>query len=214
MHDEIAQWGILRAAWAALMRRLRHRLMLAEVAVRPLPVDPPPADPVPGITIRMATRADLAAAARDLPGALGAEFVDAALARGDLCAAAFDGPHMVAYAWASFSTAPHDDELWVVVEPAHEYAYKSYTRPEYRGRRLVHHVSLCRDQVAVARGARYAVGYIETHNYASRRTYRRLGSRRVGYAGYLVWGGRRCPFRTPGVRACGFRFYRVDGARP
>ena len=46
---------------------------------------------------------------------------------------------MVAFGWFSFGDAMVDDRVWVHIEPPCRYGYKTFTRPEYRGRHLQQH---------------------------------------------------------------------------
>lgn len=204
----VAQWGFRRALWAAFISRIRPWFMLCRVVVRSMKDDPPESDLGNGITIRQASYEDLLAAIDSMPSELNRKFIDGAFARGDLCVAAFDGSKMVASTWASFDTAPHGDGLWVKVEPPYKYSYKSFTHEKYRGRGLIGEVTRLRDSLSVAKGCQYAVGFIETHNYASLQANRRQGSRTVGYAGYLKAFGKTFPFRSPGVVSHTFRFFR------
>lgn len=189
------------------MRRVRPWFMLSRITVRPVTAGMVIEDMDDGLTLRRATRADLVAASDENPDQLSPAFVSDALERGDFCVAAFDGPRMVAWTWASVDTAPHGDGVWVKVQPPYEYGYKSFTNPEYRRRRIIGRISLLRDRIAADIGCTQNVGFIETHNFVSVKSNQRLGSRLVGYAGYFRVFGRVFPFRTPGVVKHTFRFY-------
>ena len=161
-----------------------------------------------GLTMRKATREDLIQAAEFNPEQLSVSFVNEALAKGDYCAAAFDGEQMVAWAWASFDSAPHGDGLRVKVEAPFSYGYKWFTKPEYRGRGIIGPLANLRDQLGAETGVTHNVGFTETHNYASQRSSQRLGAIVVGYAGYLKFFGKAYPFRSRGAASHSFRFYR------
>jgi len=206
--DESIRWGVAATLWARLMGRLRRWLVLCRIQARDLPYGPAPTELEDGFSIRVASIADLHRAAQELPNQLTREFIDAATSRGDLCFAVFQGERMVAWVWRSFSIAPHADGLWVRVDPPNCYSYKSYTQRNFRGRRLIGRLTLYADQVCRDNGCEHSVGFIETHNYASIRANTRLGSQRVGFAGYVKVRGRSYPFRTPGVIPHTFRFYR------
>jgi hypothetical protein len=49
--------------------------------------------------------------------------------------------------------------------------------------------------------------YNEITNYAIGAAADYLGRRRIGYAGYLKWLGRRIPFRTRSLEKIGFEFF-------
>jgi hypothetical protein len=208
--EKPARWGGVATLWARLMGRLHRWLVLCRVQARELPHGRADTVLEDGFSIRVASRAELDRAAAELPRQLNREFIDAAMARGDLCFGVFEGERMMAWVWRSFSTAPHADGLWVRVDWPNCYSYKSYTRPDLRGRRLIGRLTLYADQVCREKGCEHSVGFIETHNYASIRANERLGSRRVGYAGYVRLFGRSYPFRTPGAVPHTFRFYRHD----
>lgn len=203
--------GPLAALWGAAMQRARPWVVLCRVHVREMNRSGIPSERYDGMTIRVATPDDLNRAADDMPGQLERQFIDRAMARGDICLAAFHDGAMVSFVWRSFTTAPHGDGLRVRVEWPYWYTYKAYTRPDFRGRRVSGLLTLYGDEVCRDRGYRYGVGFIETHNYASIRSNMRLGSKLVGYAGYVKLFGKVCPFRTPGVISHTFRFYRDTG---
>lgn len=150
--------------------------------------------------MRLATRDELMEAARDPEFGLVPADVDLALARGDICAAAFDGERMVSYVWRSFSSAKYGDDLWVEIRKPYRYGYKGYTMPEYRGRHLQNSVALFTDDLCVARGHTHSLSLIETHNYPSVQSELRRHSVLVGWVGYFRIFGRTYPFRTPGAR--------------
>ncbi len=160
-----------------------------------------------GVSIRMATRDDLIRAAHEMPKQLGFRFLEDALARGDICLAAFHDETMVAFIWRSFTRVPHADGLWVEVEWPYRYGYKAYTKPDFRGQGLSGWLSRLGDEVCLDKGFRYGVGFVETHNYPSIKADLRVGGRMVGYAGYLKLFGKAYPFRTRGVVPHTFRFY-------
>lgn len=201
-----ARWGFSRSVYAWIMDSIRPWFMLAQVTVRPLWAEPPKTPLPDSVSIRVATPDEIARAMLEMPDQLNPEFVESALARGDYCSAVFDGEKMVGFGWRSHTTAPHGDGLWVGFEKPYRYGYHAYTRPEYRGQ----HISDPRvaDWLSVARGARFTVGFTETHNFASIRRNRRYGNKRVGYAGYFKIFGKPYPFRTPGAKRHTFRFYR------
>ncbi|MEO8157955.1 MAG: GNAT family N-acetyltransferase [Betaproteobacteria bacterium] len=133
--------------------------------------------------------------------------VRAAYGRGDLCVAAFDGDYLVGYQWFAFGPTPHIDGVWVDFNTSVRYGYKQFVRPEYRGRHIAAGLSTHCDRTCVQRGCLRTVSFIDLENDASWRATSRLGSRAVGYAGYVSLFGLFFAFRTAGARVCGFRFY-------
>ena len=212
LREQIASWGIARTLWAQLMTRSRGWFMLSRVYVLSLKRGALPPDLDRRLSIRLAFREDLIRAVREMPKQLDIDSVEKALARGDLCVAAFNGERMVAFAWGSCTTAPHSDGLRVKVDWPYTYGYKSYVQPEFRGKRLSAALILVRDKVHFERGFQSSVGFVETHNFPSLRINLAMGSRLVGYAGHFRLFQQAYPFRTPGVRAHTFRFYRQNNS--
>ena len=201
------RWGYFQAFWAGVAVRLRRWFMLCQVQVRPNQSVGDADVSHDGIEVRLASKDELLAAANDLPKQLDAAFVHAALARGDLCAAAFDSAGMVGFQWASFSTAEVSEQLGVEFPSSCRYGYKGFVRPDYRGRRIAWRVMRYLDSECLRRGYTHTIVYVETHNYASLANLRRLGNECIGYAGFIKTGRRYHPFATPGARRHGFRFY-------
>lgn len=160
-----------------------------------------------GLVYREAEPHELYEAGRDPEMGLSREFLDAAFERGDIAFAAFDGPRLVSYVWRSESAAPHDGNIWARVDPPYCYAYKSFTLPEYRGKRISPGVHLCSDNAMLRRGYKYRAGFVEISNWASLAMGKHMGSQVVGKAGYLGWFGRCISFRSRGVKAIGFEFF-------
>jgi len=183
--------------------------MLCRVNVKELDLYPEIRELGGGLTMRKATPEDLLQAIKDSPEHFDTAFVDGVLERGDICVGAFDGEHMVAWAWASFCIAPHGDGLWVKIAPPYSYGYKWFTKPKYRGRDIIGKLTELRDKLTAEAGPTHHVGFTETHSYASLTSSSRLGTRCVGHAGYFKLFGKAYPFRTPGAVKHTFRFVRA-----
>jgi len=201
------RWGLFRSLWAALMNRISPWIMLCQVQTRRNAAREDTSVSAGSLRIGLATRDDLNRAVADMPEQLDADFVESALARGDICAAAFDDSRMVSFQWASFTTARVNDRLSVKFTEPFRYGYKGFTDSAYRGRRIAREVMLFCDSECLACGYTHTIVYVETHNYASRANLKRLGNRCVGYAGFITVGSRCYPFRTPGVKRRGFGFH-------
>lgn len=181
--------------------------MLSQVLYRELTSADTVLDIPPEFTMRVATRNDLVQAQPDWPkGALETEFIDAALARGDLCIAAFAGEKLLAMVWRSFSVAPHSDLVDIHVEKPYWYTYKMMTLPQARGTGLGGLLTVVCDRLCQDSGCVGGVGFVETHNYSSLRANAKVGAKRVGYAGIVQVCGKAYPFRTSGVRPFTFQF--------
>lgn len=131
-----------------------------------------------------------------------------AFRRGDLCVGAYDAGKLVGYQWLALGATPHVRGVWVEFDRRSRYSYKKFVRPDYRGRRIAEGLSTHADQLCRELGRTSTIGFIRLDNDASWRASARLGSRTVGYAGYLPIGDRIIAFRSPGARRCGFRFYK------
>jgi hypothetical protein len=166
LKTNLARWGLMKTVWAAIMVRLKPWVMLSQVHIRKNQQEhkAPTHD---GITIRLADYAELVRASESMPDQISLAFIQSSLSRGDICAGAFADTTMVGFQWASFTTAMVNDELWVKFNEPYRYGYKGYTRPEYRGRRLIQSVLRCADRECLARGRTHTISYIETHNYPS-----------------------------------------------
>jgi len=211
---DLERWGPLRFLHIRIMLFLRPWLILARVHVRTLSRTARVPELPEGYSVRIATRDELVRAALDTTMGLRLASIDAALDRGDICAAAFDRDRMVAYVWRSFSTAPHVDGLWVTFERPYRYGYKALTHPDYRGQHLQDALSFLTEPPSVERGYTEGLAFVETHNYASIAQDLRRGNRVVGWAGYFKLFGRVYPFRTPGARRHTFKFVRSVEGQP
>jgi GNAT superfamily N-acetyltransferase len=155
---------------------------------------------------------ELRSASKDSSLGLNSNFIDKAIARGDQTYGAFDGTKLVSYIWRSAGCAPDADGVWVRVRKPYNYSYKSFTRPEYRGQGISPVAHLFSDNEMHKQGYRYRAGFVSIANYASLRMGKKMGSQRIGYAGYFAGFGRLMPFRTRAVREIGFEFFRPKDA--
>lgn len=135
------------------------------------------------------------------------EFVQAALERGDLAFGAFDKSLLVAYIWRSTTSAPHTDKLWVRVERPYCYAYKSFSRTSYRGNHIVPALIQYSDRKMLNLKYTHRIGFIAVTNFASLAMGDHMGTRTIGYIGYLEWFGKHIPFRTRSVAEIGAKFF-------
>jgi len=200
-------WGLTKTLYARLMRALSRWLFFCVVELRPLRSDPNVPTLAPGRRVRVATQEELDTITDDPVYEITKTFIRDSLKRGAYCMAAFDGDTIVSYTWRAFSTAPHVEGLWVEFDRRYRYGYKGFTHPDYRQQGLQNAISLLSDAECIRRGRTHGIGFIETHNYPSLISNHKRGNKRVGYAGFLRIRGRLFPFRTPGAKRHGFRFY-------
>jgi len=214
LRAEIKRWGWMRMLFKWLMRSLGKYagLHIYRVNKRPLGGYPGSPDLPSGISLAIVPPGKLLDAAVDPELDMDPNFVRAALARGDLAFGAFDGDLLIAYVWRTFTAAPAEDGLWVRVDRPCHYAYKAFTLPSYRGKRIHIAISLLCDKYFMERGYAAEVGFSEISNYPSIAAAKFLGRRRVGFAGYVRCLGRRISFRTPGLKKLGFEFFEPKGS--
>lgn len=131
----------------------------------------------------------------------------AAFARGEICAGALDGERLAGYAWFAFAPTPHVDGLWMDFDADVAYTYRTFVRPEHRGRGIAAALYRLADLHCLERGRRHAVLCVEAHNRPSLLAAERSGARDLGFTAYAHVGGVFLSMRTAGVRRVGYRFY-------
>ena len=137
---------------------------------------------------------------------LAADKVKAAFDRGDLCAGAFDADRLAGYCWFAFAPLPHLDGVWVDFGPQVAWTYKSYVRPEYRGRGIARHLYVFGDAPALERRRAVSVICVESHNRPSIAAARGAGYANAGWAGYLRRPGPVRAWSSAAARGYGIRF--------
>ena len=142
-----------------------------------------------GITIRLATAADLPALAGVVSPSTLAEFARRFEA-GRLCGIAFDGDRIVAYAWAGFEVRLEIERFNFPMLPGEVHLFNAYTTPQYR-RMGVMASMLSLLSTLHAQGARRIVVTVEKRNYPSLSFCKRIGLLPVGYARYMRLFGRK-----------------------
>ncbi len=209
VREDIRRWGVIKALYVRVMWRLQKYLgfRLFVVHSRVLTGDVPDDDIPDGSSVRMLGEDELTEFSRDPSLGLSASFVAGARARGDVCFGYLERGLLVSYEWIGTKPTPAEAGLWVRFGEGYSYSYKAFTVPAHRGRRLQQRLVHRSEHWRISQGSRYNIGYIDTRNLASIAADRRYGNRPVGYAGYLNWFGRVVPFRTPGAKARGFRFF-------
>jgi hypothetical protein len=192
-----------------MMWRLQAQIGIhvCRVQVRPLATKPPDLNLSAEVSLTIIDRGALLKASEDPTMDMSREFVNAALERGDVAFGAFDGDTLASYLWRALKTAPHEDDLWVRVDWPCCYTYKTFTHPNYRGRRLSASVSFFADAYFLERGYSRSITFVEASNMPSLVTSKYTGNEAIGYAGYVKWLGRCFPYRTPHVKQTGFEFF-------
>ncbi len=103
------------------------------------------------------------------------KFLDIALGKEDLCYGILDGEHLVSYGWYSLKPTALTDDLFVHFGGSWSYMYKGYTPPEYRGQK--HHAAgMARSlEELTKRGLDGLISVVETNNFPSLRSCKRMG---------------------------------------
>jgi hypothetical protein len=123
-------------------------------------------------------------------------FLRRALGAKDECFAIREGDTLVSYGWYSLGANHFSDELTLHHDPGWVYAYRGFTHPAYRGRRL-HANRMTTALVAYRnRGFKGLVTCVERSNSASLRSCARMGYRTFGGI-YAVQVGRLLGVRRP-----------------
>jgi hypothetical protein len=211
--EDLRRWGLARSIYRRIMRRVAPVLHVSFALSRQLGRSEVLSTHA-GCSLRVATREEQLRAASHPAQQMTPEFVDYALSRGGICTAAFDGDDMVAYVWRAFVPTRHNEDLWLTFGPPYRYGYKALTLPAWRGRHLQEMMGCVGERLCIERGRTRSIGFIETHNYASLASAKRIGDETIGVIGYLRIAGRVFPFRSPGARRAGFGFTREPDARP
>ena len=140
--------------------------------------------------VRVLDRSDLARYSREALYEISARFLDGIAARDDLCVAAFSGHDLVSYRFFAGQPTDIDAHLRFHSPPGWIYAYKAFTHPSWRGRRLHREVFL-RSLPEVSRwlgGAREPLGFVTlvlSDNESSARALARVGFE--SFTSFSVW---------------------------
>ncbi|MEM7097840.1 MAG: GNAT family N-acetyltransferase [Pseudomonadota bacterium] len=178
--------------------------MFAYLVVKPMKPGTPNAHA--DLSLRMASSEELLRSAKDQPRHFDEQFVRQALAKNDVCAAAFKDEEIVGFVWGALQIAPHDKYLNVQVEHPYLYAYKSFVKKEYRGSSLSVDLINTRDLHLQNRGLQHTVMFIETKNKASLNIMHKVGGRPQGYVGFFRWRSFVVTFHSPKARTHKFKF--------
>jgi hypothetical protein len=128
-------------------------------------------------------------------------FVRHSLEAGDRCYGITDGDTLASYGWYSKRPTRMTDELRFRFDDAYVYMFKGFTLPAYRGKRL-HAIGMARALEGYTRlGSKGILSYVESNNFPSLRSCRRMGYEDVGTIVVSTIRGRHYAFRSRGCRA-------------
>lgn len=206
------RWGWKRTILASVVRIGSRYLGVHVYRVRSRDAETIVPSPcrLPGVEYRRISEDELVKAAKDPRLYLERDFVQEAIARGDVPFGAFKGSTLAGYLWRSFSVAPHKNSLWVRVNPPYCYAYKAFARHEYRGQHIVPGILLFSDEYLFAQGYTHRIGFVEISNFSSLAMNKHIDSHWIGIAGYLHWFGQCFQFRSRQVANTGFEFFEIE----
>lgn len=205
----IRRWGWVRTIYHVIMRGAADYLGVHVCVVRTRAMSANPQLPctLRNIEYRIIEAHELIEASNDPDNELDRDFVSGAIDRGDLAFGAFDGDGLIAYIWRTVTSAPHANNLWVRVDQPYCYSYKSYTRPGYRGYRLVPSLMLFADAEMLKLGYTHRAGFIAITNFASLEVGKHMTSKVIGYGVFAEYFGRCFSFRSKAVAKIGFELF-------
>lgn len=135
----------------------------------------PPVPRTPGVQIRAVDRAELARLSADATCGISRKFLRGIERSPDLCFGAFAGEVLASYVFlAPASPVAIDERLQFEFPADWIYVYKAFTRPAWRGKRLLHQVLA--DSMA-GLGPHRFVTLVVSGNRASRKAFERCGFR-------------------------------------
>jgi hypothetical protein len=147
---------------------------------------------------------------RDQANDLSEGFLEEALAKDDECFGILAGDSLASYGW--YSSGPtRIDPPDLVLHPGggSVYMYKGFTHVGHRGRRL-HAIGMTMAlQAYVKKGFKGLVSYVESNNFSSLTSVRRMGYEIFGTIFVLQMFGGSLTHASPGCRARGVRLGRA-----
>lgn len=170
----LAKRSIGRWVWLETYRCLRLPWDEAQRAAAAV------SEPGEGFVFRLLERSELERYRGDAQHDISARFLDDLTSRDDLCFAAFAGGKLVSYSFFALTPTAIDSHLRFRFPARWIYAYKAFTQPSWRGKRLQQEVFL-RAVPEVGRwvhGLRDPLGFVTLvvgDNKASLRAFARLG---------------------------------------
>ena len=137
-------------------------------------------------------------------------FVEEAVSKGDECFGILRDGTLAAYGWySSRPTRIDPPELRLRFRYDYVYMYNGYTHPRHRGLRL-HAIGMTMAlREYLKRGRKGLVSYVESNNFDSLKSCRRMGYARFGSIYIVRVSGRYRALSSLGCRRLGFRVERV-----
>jgi hypothetical protein len=162
----------------------------------------------PEFSFRFLTPSEVARFVQDPKHDLTEDFVSRAASGHDLCLAALHGERLASYSWyaRNFIEGQHHVGVPMTYPADVAYMYNAFTNPEYRGRRLFSMgIALALKELA-EHGVAKLITTINSSNFASLQSCRRLGFSSVGRVLTIGRGTRRFARTPPAARQLGIDF--------
>jgi hypothetical protein len=203
--------GVARASYSLALKAVNRivplKILRGVVIERPLPeflVCPE------GYTPTFLTPDRLRSFSLDPETRLSPGFVEEAVSKGDECFGILKGERLTAYGWYSSRPTRIDPrELRLRFRYEYVYMYNGYTHPLDRGQRL-HAIGMTLAlREYLGRGRKGLVSYVESINFDSLKSCRRMGYAEFGSIHVVRISGTYRAFSSAGCRRLGFRVERV-----
>ncbi|HYV84813.1 MAG TPA: GNAT family acetyltransferase [Patescibacteria group bacterium] len=139
-------------------------------------------------------------------------FVEEAVSKGDECFGILRNGRLATYGWySSRPTRIDPPEMRLRFRYDYVYMYNGYTHPRDRGLRL-HAIGMTLAlREYLRRGRKGLVSYVESGNFDSLKSCRRMGYAEFGSIYIVRLSGRHRAFSSPGCRRIDFRVERATG---
>jgi hypothetical protein len=133
------------------------------------------------------------------------DFVRNSWRDGDRCYGILDGQTLASYGWYSKRPTMMTEDLRFHFDSDYVYMFKGFTLPAYRGKRL-HAIGMANALRAYTElGSKGILSYVESNNFASLRSCRRMGYEDIGTIVVSKIRGRHYSFASPACRRYALR---------
>jgi GNAT superfamily N-acetyltransferase len=173
--ERIRRYGLWRTLWRRLMLLQRPVFGYQRLRCLVLPASASPIPAEPGFTVRQVGFDELRPLAASPGSWIPAKAFAAAERQRHLCVGVFDGNRLVSFSFNAAGRARFNDQFEFVVPDGWIYHYMAVTLPEWRGRGLHALQMPFLLERARSRRCKGIVTLVESINYASLRSFARMG---------------------------------------
>lgn len=162
----------------------------------------------PAFSFRFLSSSEIESYGQDPANEIASDFLQRALSQQNQCLAAFHGERLASYSWYARNSVDGKDHLGVSMSFPTDvvYMYNAFTHPDFRGRRLFSAgVALAAKELA-AQGATKMIASVNSTNFASLRSCKRLGFRELGRIWTLGSGDHRLARTPSAAKRLGIQF--------